>query len=136
MPTSSDLHALLRVEVGRFRESERRRRFETTVYVGSPAGERAAVTIPARQGSYVDREVRVELFSALLEVAPGDAAYAWTSRPGPPDLLPDDVAWMVGAEAAFGAAWRELEGCYTITRYGWVDVRTGERRVWKRLRLR
>jgi hypothetical protein len=30
---------------------------------------------------------------------------------------------------------RPLDGFYVITRTGWRDVRTGERRVWKRLRL-
>jgi len=136
MDPAAELLARLRLEVGRFRASQRRRVFDTAIQVGSIAAERVAVTIPARQAGQVDRQVRVDLFSALLEEAAADATHAWTARPGPAELLPEDIAWMVGAEAAFGAAGRTLEGCYAITRYGWVDVRTGERRVWKRLRLR
>jgi hypothetical protein len=131
---SSTLHALLRTEVGRFRETERRRRrFDLTVHVGELGGERESVVLPTNQAAYVDRQVRIELMSAVLEVAPGQ--HGWVTRPGPTELRDDDTMWLVAATGAFTAAHRALDGFYAITREGWVDVRTGERRVWKRLRL-
>jgi hypothetical protein len=135
MTTPDDLRARLRVESGRFREGERRRRFDVALHVGTPGGARASVVVPAKQLAYVDRETRIELYSAMLEVAPGGTDSAWLTRPGTAALEPDDTAWMVGAMAAFGAAGMSLDGFFAVTRDGWVDVRTGERRVWKRLRL-
>jgi hypothetical protein len=35
----------------------------------------------------------------------------------------------------FAAHGVRLTGFYAITRTGWLDVRTGEARVWRRLRL-
>jgi len=135
MTTPDDLRSRLRVEAGRFRESERRRRFDVALHVGTPAGPRTSTVVPARQQTHVDRQTRIELYGALLEVAPDGTDSAWLTRPRTAALEDGDLAWMVGATAAFGAAGRPLEGFFAITRDGWVDVRTGERRVWKRLRL-
>lgn len=134
MPDPAGLAGLLRTEVGRFRQAERRRRFDPGIHVGAVAGERATVVVPARQREYLDRQVRVDLVSALLEEA-DHAAFAWVSRPGVAVLEDDDTSWGVAAQVAFGAAGRQLEGFFVITREGWLDVRTGDRRVWKRLRL-
>jgi hypothetical protein len=84
---------------------------------------------------YVDRQVRPDFVLALLETAPQATDCAWVSRPGETVVTDDDVAWLVAAESAFGSAGRDLAGCYVVTRHGWADVRTGESRVWKRLRL-
>jgi hypothetical protein len=46
-----------------------------------------------------------------------------------------DVAWHAAAQRSFGAHEVELLGFRAVTRSGWIDVRTGERRTWKRLRL-
>jgi len=133
--TPDDLRSRLRVEAGRFRESERRRRFDVALHVGTPSGPRTSTVVPAGQQAYVDRQTRIELYAALLEVAPDGTDSAWLTRPGTAALEDEDTAWMVAATAAFGASGGSLEGFFTITRDGWVDVRTGERRVWKRLRL-
>jgi hypothetical protein len=135
MTASDALRARLRTEAGRFREGERRRRFDVAIHVGTPAGERRSVAVPAKQQPYLDRDTRIELFSALLEVAPDGCDSAWLTRPRTAVLEPGDTAWMVGAAVAFGAAGVDLAGFFAITRDGWVDVRTGEHRVWKRLRL-
>lgn len=80
-----------------------------------------------------DVQLRVELVAALLESS--DAPYAWVTRPGPAEVIEDDGAWLAAAVAAFGIAGRDLNAFYALSRTGWVDIRSGERRVWKRLRL-
>jgi hypothetical protein len=132
MTPDPDRLAALRREVGLFRDKERRRRrFDPVLHVGALGGERASVGLPA--SAQLDRQLRLELVSALVEVSPGRDG--WVSRPGLVEPTDDDVAWLVAAAAAFGEAGRELDGFYVLTREGWLDVRTGERRVWKRLRL-
>ena len=39
------------------------------------------------------------------------------------------------ARRAFALHDRPLDGCYVITRYGWLDLDTGRSRTWKRLRI-
>ena len=46
-----------------------------------------------------------------------------------------DLAWAGAARRAFALHGRPLEGCYVITRYGWLDLDTGRSRTWKRLRI-
>ncbi|HSV39789.1 MAG TPA: hypothetical protein VLI04_13615 [Nocardioidaceae bacterium] len=133
--TDPDLIARLRLEVGRFRVAERRRIFDPTLSVGSPAGDRVSLTVPTRMLEHADREGRSELVAALLEIAPEGTDTAWTSRAGDPAPVDDDLTWMAGADAAFRASGLALASFYVITRDGWVDPRSGERRVWKRLRL-
>jgi hypothetical protein len=130
-----DLHARLRLEVAHFRERERRRTFDPALWVGSVGRHRASVAVPSHRLAMVDRQVGAELFAGLLEEAPDGTDTAWLSRSGPVVVELGDVAAMVAAETAFGSAGRRLAGCYVITREGWVDLRTGERRVWRRLRL-
>ncbi len=133
---SPDLPTRLRTEVGRFRQGQQRRRFDLALHVGTPDGARSSVEIPAKELGYLDRQTRTELFSALVEIAPAGTDSAWLTRPGGADAMAADVAWMVAAAAAFGSAGAELTGFFAITRWGWVEVRTGESRVWRRLRLR
>jgi len=135
MALPSDLHARLRMEVGRFRQRERRRRFDLVLHVGTVDAGSTSLEIPADRWEFLDRQVRVELVSALLETAPEGSDSVWVTRAGSAVLEEGDVAWLPAAVAAFGAEGRELAGCYVITREGWVDVRSGERRVWKRLRI-
>jgi hypothetical protein len=135
MALPTDLQSRLRMEVGRFRQRERRRRFDLVLHVGSPGVASTSVELPAPRLEYVDHQVRVELISAMLESAPEDADSIWVTRPGPAVLEEGDIAWLAAALAAFGAEGRALMGCYVITREGWVDMRSGERRVWKRLRI-
>ncbi|HET7735130.1 MAG TPA: hypothetical protein VFK52_04110 [Nocardioidaceae bacterium] len=134
MTLPRDLQALLRTEVGTFRAGERRRRFAPRLCVGQLAGERSDLELPVKQMEYVDRTLRPDYVLALLETAP-EADAAWIARPGETVVTDDDVAWMVAAGSAFGSAGRELAGCYVVTRHGWADIRTGESRVWQRLRL-
>ncbi len=126
---------LLRLEVGRLRQRETRRVFDLAVYVGALDGDRASWVVPARDLPAVDHGVRTDVVSALLETAREEHSAAWLVRPGDPDQHDADLHWLAAADAAFAIHGRRLESFHAITRYGWRDVRTGESRHWKRLRL-
>ena len=130
-----DIQPLLRLEVGRFRRRESRRVFDLAVHVGEPAGERDSFVARAQDLPVLDDALRIDVVSSLVEQTPETAAYAWVTRPGVPAVHDRDLEWLAAASAAFGAHGRGLAGFYAVTRTGWLDVRTGEHRVWKRLRL-
>ena len=60
----------------------------------------------------------------------------WLARPGRPQLHDLDVRVAAVADrvsAAHGSP--APPGLVVLTRYGWLDARTGVSRTWKRLRL-
>jgi hypothetical protein len=126
----------LRTEVGRFRAGQVRRRFPTTVQVGEPAGPRVSTRLADAQG--YDAGLRADIVSGLLDLQPAGvpaASSAWLTRPGDPEPQDCDLAWLAASHTAFAMHGRRLSGFYVVTRTGWLDLRSGERRVWKRLRL-
>jgi hypothetical protein len=135
MPPVTDLHPLLRREVGMLRARESRRAFDVAVSVGRLAGARDSFVVRAQDLPAIDASLRVDMVSSLVGQAPDDARAAWLARPGEPLLHDLDLAWLSAAAVGFGIHGRELAGFYAITRTGWLDVRTGEQRIWKRLRL-
>jgi hypothetical protein len=135
MPPVTDLHPLLRREVGQLRARESRRAFDVAVNVGRLDGARDSFVVRAQDLPAIDEALRIDVVSSLVEQAPADALTAWLARPGEPLLHDLDLAWLSAASVAFGIHGRELAGFYAITRTGWLDVRTGEQRTWKRLRL-
>ena len=139
MPSEADLpldrRLLLREEVGRFRLRESRRRFDASVHVGVLGGPRTGFVVRAQDLPAVDAALRTEIVSALLEGSPADWRTAWLQRPGTPEPHDLDGQWLAAVLAAFGSHDRALVGCYALTRSGWRDLRTGESRVWARLRL-
>jgi hypothetical protein len=127
-----------RTEVGRFRARQPRRVFPLTIHVGSPGGPRVQVEVPWPVAMGYDAGLRFDLVSALLERwdgNPGGHAFGWLSRPGVPDLHDRDLEWHSATVRAFGGHGLQLLGFRAVTRTGWVDVLSGERRVWRRLRL-
>jgi hypothetical protein len=130
-----DARILLRREVGRFRARESRRVFDASVHVGLLDGPRDSFTVRAADLPVVDAGLRTDVVSALLDDSPGDWRTAWLVRPGVPELHDLDLVWLAAARTAFGMHARPLEAFYTVTRSGWLDVLSGESRVWKRLRL-
>ena len=135
MPQEHDRLRQLRTEVGRLRERETRRVFDTTVYVGTLGAGRDSFVVRARDVPAIDGAVRIDVVSALLERTPGDHRTTWLTRVGRPDPYDQDHAWLAAARTAFAMHGRPLEGCFAVTRYGWRDELTGESRAWKRLRL-
>ncbi len=136
-PLGSGRLADLRTEVGRFRICEPRRRFPPAVHVGRPAGPRESAALTETKG--YDAGLRADVVSRLLDLLAWDLPEepaAWLTRPG--DLEPQDVdlAWLAASHLAFAMHGRSLASYYVITRAGWLEMRSGQRRVWKRLRLR
>jgi hypothetical protein len=130
--------SLLRLEVGRLRRRESRQRFDTVLHVGRLGGEHHTCTVPLGDHALLDAGTRVEVVSRLLEEVPAQdsgPADVWLTRSGEPHLEDDDLAWHSAARLALGAFGRPLEGFWAVTRTGWLDVRTGESRTWKRLRV-
>jgi hypothetical protein len=126
---------LLRTEVGRLRARESRRVFDRLVYVGVLGGPRSSFVLAARDRLVVDHALRTDVVGRLLDDTPPYCRTAWLARPGRPDLHDDDLRWLAAARLAFGSHGRDLDGCYALTRTGWLDVAGDERRRWVRLRL-
>lgn len=131
----TDLRRVLRQEVGLLRRHESRRVFEVSVHVGVPGGERVGFAVQRADLPLMDAGMRTDLLTRLLEDPPFVHAWAWLTRPGVPELHDLDVAWFASARVAYAVHGRTLTGFYAVTRTGWLDVRTGESRTWKRLRL-
>jgi hypothetical protein len=133
-----DLPDALRLEVGRFRAAERRRDFPTALHAGTPAGPRLRIEVTARP-PHLDEGLRAELAVSLLDrarAALGDAAlHVWVTRRGVPERHDEDQLWYAAARWASASLDERLRGFFVVTKGGWLDVATGERRVWKRLRL-
>jgi hypothetical protein len=129
--------SLLRLEVGDLRQRQKRQRFDTVVHLGRLGGRHRTCTVPLADRAVLDPGTRTDVVSRLLEAEPVSAgpASVWLSRAGEPQVQDDDLAWLSAAGRAFGALDRRLDGFWVVTRTGWLDVRTGESRTWKRLRL-
>ena len=127
--------SMLRREVGLLRQRESRRVFDTCVNVGILGGPRAGFVVPACDLPAVDVALRTDVVAALLEETPTDWRTMWLARAGTPELHDLDLQWLAAARTAFGMVDRPLDACYAVTRAGWLDVLTGEQRVWVRLRL-
>ena len=132
---ADDDRALLRDEVGRLRLRETRRVFDISVNVGTLGGERDSFVVRAQDMPVVDTELRTDVVSALVETTAPTWRTAWLVRPGLPEPHDLDFEWLSATRVAFGIHARTLDGFYTVTRGGWLNVLTGERKAWKRLRL-
>ena len=135
MDPELDLRPLLRLEVGGFRSRESRRVFDAAVHVGVPAGERDSFVLRAQYQPAVDDGLRIEVLTSLVGQSPAGCTTAWVTRPGVPHPHELDLQWLSAACVAFGLHGRSLGGFFAVTRNGWLDVRTGEARTWKRLRI-
>ena len=135
MEPESDVRTALREEVGRLRARERRRVFDPCVCLGTPGGEQVTFAAPAKEAADVDAGLRTDVVARLLAQAAPQAGTVLLLRAGEPHPHDLDLAWFAAAGMAFGAAGRPLVGFYAVTRTGWLNVVTGERKTWKRLRL-
>ena len=135
-PASHDARLrTLREEVGRLRQRETRRLFDACLHVGELGGDRTGFVIAARDLPVMDVELRVDVVSRLLQDSPPHWRAAWLVRQGTPEQHDEDLRWLSAVRTAYAMHERPLDGCYTVTRYGWRDLVTGEARSWVRLRL-
>jgi hypothetical protein len=122
MTSRADVAALLCQEVVALRARESRRAFDATVYVGSLDGARDSFVVRARDLPVIDRAVRLDVVSALVERLGDRPVCAWLTRPGRPDLLGSDTAWMHAARAGFAMHGLPLGGFWVVTPKGWSEV--------------
>ncbi len=141
--------AAWRREVGLFRAAYPRWTPPLAVHVGLPAGPRRTLEIPWPVPAEYDEGLRRDLAATLLagwlddlevEGSGGVCEHmqrgcAWMSRPGAQDTHDQDHGWHAALSWAGGAHAVELTCFRVVTKAGWVDLRTGERRTWARLRL-
>lgn len=109
------------------------------VHVGVPAGPCRRLETPWPVPASIDQGLRFDLAAALVEGLLAEwsvttAAWAWLTRPGVPETHDQDLGWFAAAVRGFGAHGLPLAGFRAVTRTGWLDLRTGESRTWKRLR--
>lgn len=135
--TPPDIAALLRLEVARLRASESHGRFDTVVHLGRLGGAHARCAVSRADLAVLDAGTRTDVVARLLEARPDPAATAcaWLTRSGEPTVQDDDLAWLSAATRAYGVLGLRLSDFWTVTRTGWLDVRRGDTRTWKRLRL-
>jgi len=134
-PADRTRRLLLRQEVGRFRERESRRVFDTSVHVGVLAGDRTGFVARTADLPAIDAALRLDVVCTLLEQSPEEWRTAWLVRPGTPEVHDLDLQWLAAVRMAFAIHGRLLDGCYVLTRTGWRDAVSEESRVWARLRL-
>jgi len=130
----AQLHNVLRREVGRFRAEEKRRRFPTTLHVGRIDGSQYVLEVP-ESAEPLDRATAFDLLDCRLDAELPSEVEAWVTRPGVPEVHDQDLLWLTVTAAAVAARGAALASFHAITRTGWLDVRTGDSRVWVRLRL-
>jgi len=142
MATPTDLDPWvpwLRHRVAALRASTVRRTFPGSVEVVGPpeaAGSDLSPTRCAGDGRLLDRGLRVDVLCRLMPCTPGEVAVV-VVRPGHHETPTEtDRAWVGAAFAAAGVRGQQLIGVVLVSRWGWLDLLSGQRRSWKRLRIR
>ena len=125
----------LRVEVGALRLRERRRHFPAELCLGSYAGARITLPLPWPVPATYDDALLGELVDALWDRRGGPTGTLWLLRPGVPDPHDLDVRLSAVTERAAQCRGAAPSPFAIVTRYGWLEPRSGETRRWKRLRL-
>jgi len=108
---------------------ERRRRFAPLVHVGVPG---RALSAPATL-TRSDHALRCDTVAAML-ARTGKGHLAWLTRPGELTTHDVDAAWSAAVAAAYAEAGRDLTWL-VVTRRGWWDPRSDQRRTWQRVRV-
>ncbi len=109
-----------------------RRAFPTVCHVGHPGGQR----VDLLHASEADQGLRCDLVERAVDgLVVVEGACVWLTRWG--DLSPTDadLAWLAAARGGFGRHDLPLPAFVVLNRVGWVDLVSGERREWSRVRL-
>lgn len=131
MDPGAERAAALRMEVRRFATlCGTTRALPTLVHVGQLAGHR--ITLPA-DPSY-DAGLRADVLTRALDRGIDEHTSIWLTRGGQPSVADVDLAWFAAARTAFGRHGVGDPAVHVVTRYGWLDVRTGASRTWRRVR--
>jgi hypothetical protein len=135
------LRRWLRARVMTLRAATRRRLFPGAVELVADGA--SAHEGPAAAWCYgdepCDHALRVDVLVRLLTDCGcrGLAAVNLVHvRPGPHEASDLDLGWAAAADAAAAISGVEVRTVLVVSRWGWLDLRTGDRRSWVRLRPR
>ena len=128
----SSLAAAVLVELRAFvRGAGSRRNLPPTCHVGHPGGQRSWFA-----HHEVDHaSLRADLVERAIDgLAETSGACAWVTRSGGLQLTDPDVDWFAAARTGFGRHGLPVPAFLVLNRTGWVDLVSGERREWSRVR--
>lgn len=108
----------------------RRRTTPPQLRVGDPDGE--FVTIALQE--WYDVGARVDLVTRGLEGLPMEHPLVWMRRGGQLVAEDRDLAWLAASRAAYLAHGAVLQAFHVVTRHGWIDLISGHREAWPRVR--
>lgn len=134
-PLPRELLRALRDVVGALRTRYRSRRFPWQLHLGDPRS--AYLTLDADPRAGLDDALRTEVVGALLargRERPG-VPMVWLTRPGELAWHDLEAAWLAPCRRAYAEAGVPLT-LVVVTKRGWYDPRSGQRREWLRLRTR
>jgi hypothetical protein len=134
-PLTQSERQALRTEVGSLRMREQRRLFPAELCLGSYGEHRLTVALPWPLPPEYDDALLGELTDALWDRCHGGSRSVWLVRPGVPDLHDVDVRLAAVVERVADCRGVPASPFLVVTRYGWLEPRSGETRRWKRLRL-
>jgi len=130
----------LRLEVAVLRvRHDHGRNVSTVLHLGVPGGARATAPLPRADDPLLsDPGFRTDVAVRLAELAVERnlPLHAWLARDGDLELRTGDRAWWPALRGALAVSGRAPAGLHVVTKTGWCDVVAGERRTWKRLRVR
>lgn len=134
-PVDALTREVLRRAVFGLRQRERGRTFGPRIHVGLP-DDRPPGTDATLEG-LGDHGLRTEVLARMLRWTPeAGRCGAWLTRNGGADPQDSDAHWHAAARSAFAEAGVELAFFAVVTKQGWHSPATGERVVWRRLRIR
>jgi hypothetical protein len=128
----SSLAAAVLVELRAFvREAGNRRTLPATCHVGHPGGERSRFAHHEVDHPSLRADLVVRAIDGLSETS---GACAWVTRSGGLHLTDPDAGWFAAARTGFGRHGLDVPAFFVLNRTGWVDLVSGERREWSRVR--
>lgn len=132
-PIDRHTHRVLRAATLELIESERRRRFPTTLHAGAPGRSVRHVEDPLLTDAGLRSDVALSLLRQAARLTPRPCL--WLTRPG--ELTPhdDDLRWLGPTTWACAGLGSPL-GLVVVTRRGWFDPVSDVRCEWRRLRRR
>ena len=108
-----------------------RRALPTTCHLGRPGAAHkslAPVDEPSLRADLVER--------AIDELRETDGVIAWLTRGGDLGTADADLGWFAAARTGFARHGLVLPAFAVLTRTAWLDLVSGEKREWLRVRTR
>ena len=130
------------VEVRRLKtRSGRHRTLPRLLHVGLPGGARLVIPLvgtvasSSSAGGPRDDALAADVVTRALDrsAEPGEQQ-VWLTRGGTLEAGDDDWRWRAGTTAARGRYGVAPGTFLVVTRHGWVELPSGERRTWTRMR--